>query len=323
MTPAGGLRLLVGVLLGMALGADLLVGDLSVMGACWLLLFPYLFLFLIADGLIGKHRLSDAQVFLLGSAFSLLYLGVYTKEMQSGLALSGIDWVAVMGGPLEWGMRLVLWFHCLSALFARREEPLESNWAVGVVVGLIGALAVFILLFKSYFGYYQAERLLGALWPMTDVFLLGLAWLLWSRLRLSIARAARSSTYRYQNPLWVWVVAASGLWLLGSGLLARLAEGFELPPPLFYSVQAAWSLGLGVFGYTSWRDRAAFDDAPKRRSSALLAAAGLRILGTLVLLKLFGAASENPRAGFWGSLLVDLPSKLLFYYAFLTSRLEV
>lgn len=314
MTARAGLRLAGGVVLGLLLGSDLLVGGFGALGGVRLYLFPYLFLFLLADSLIERHRFNDAQVYLLGAGFSFLYLGVYTKEMQTGFALSGIDWVAALGGPLEWGMRLVLWFHCLAVVFPREEKPLSSHWASWTLVGLIGAAAAFACLFKSYFGYYQAERVLGALWPLTDLLFAGLAWVLWKRLTLKEAR---------KNPLWVWGVAGLGIWLSGSSLLARMSEGFELIPPLFYMVQLGWTAGLALFGFTSWRDRAAFDDTPLPRSKAVLAAAALRVLGVLVLLKLFGPAEENPRAGFWAGALCDLPSKLLFYYAFLTSRLEV
>lgn len=314
MTIRAGIRLAVGVLLGLLLGSDLILGGFGALGHVWLFLFPYLFLFLLADSLIERRRFNDVQVYLLGAVFSLIYLGVYTKEMQTSFSILGIDWVATLGGPLEWGMRLVVWFHCLAVLFPRGEAPRRPHWAAWGAAGLIGSCAVLVCLFKSYFGHYQAERLLGAFWPLTDIFFMGLAWLLWSRLKLRSAR---------QTPFWIWLVAGAGIWLSGSGLLARMAEGFELPHPLFYMIQLTWTGGLAVFGFTSWRDRAAFDDEPLPRSRPVLAAALLRILGVLVMIKLFGPAEENPRAGFWSGVFCDLPSKLLFYYAFLTSRLEV
>ena len=57
-------------------------------------------------------------------------------------------------------------------------------------------------------------------------------------------------------------------------------------------------------------------------ATAVLAAAAVRVLGSLLLLKFFGAV-DDPRMAFWSGLVCDWPSKLLFYYAFLTSRPEV
>ena len=283
------------------------------------LVFPCLWLYLALEGRIALQALSDGQVFVLGSAFSFLYEGLFTKRMQDGLSVSGLDWAAVLGGPLEWGMAAVLWFHCLQALLPRpgREEPpaAPSFWRTALLV-VIPAGAGLVYLWKSAFGHYRVEHFLGPLWPLDDLVLLGAAAWLWRSFRKSLSAKAD------RKPAWVWAAAGLGVWLLGSGLLAQVCDGFSAPKMLFYTVQTFWLAGLGTFLWVTWRDQVLLGDEPVRRSRPVLAAAGLRIAGSLLLLALFGAI-DDPRMSFWSGLLCDWPSKMLFYYAFLTSRLEV
>lgn len=55
----------------------------------------------------------------------------------------------------------------------------------------------------------------------------------------------------------------------------------------------------------------------------MLGAAVWRLTGALMVLLLWGTGEADPRSSFAFSLLVELPTRLVFAYAFLTSRVEV
>jgi hypothetical protein len=279
------------------------------------LVFPYLWLYLLIEGRVRRQALSDGQVFLLGGVFSFIYDGLLTKRMQDSFTISGLDWVAVLGGPLEWGMTVVVWLHCLQAFFPREEEPLSLPGQRAVLAG-VPVLVAAVYLWKSAFGHFRVEHFLGPMWLIDDLALAGAAVWLWRRYRRSQDEPS------YHNPAWVWVLVGLGLWFLGSGILAGVCLGLGAPKVLTYTVEASWLAALGIFLWVTWRDRKTYSDDPVRRSRPVLASAGCRVLGTLLLLKLFGA-TDDPRMAFWSGLLCDWPSKMLFYYAFLTSRLEV
>ncbi|MBI5239565.1 MAG: hypothetical protein HY926_03770 [Elusimicrobia bacterium] len=279
------------------------------------LVFPYLWLYLFIEGRVRRQALNDGQVFLLGAAFSFVYEGLLTKRMQDSFAVSGLDWVAVLGGPLEWGMTVVVWLHCLQALLPRDEEPASCPGG-GLLVAGIPALVGVVYLWKSVFGHFRVEHFLGPMWLIDDLALAAGAYWLWRRYRRSLEEPA------YHNPVWVWVFVGLGLWFLGSGLLAEACLAVESPKVLAYTLETFWLAGLGIFLWVTWRDRRLVSDDPVRRSRPAVASAAFRVLGTLVLLKFFGA-TDDPRMAFWSGLLCDWPSKLLFYYAFLTSRVEV
>jgi len=308
-------RLAAALILGPLLSGLVLARGAGVLAQWRALVFPYLWLYLFIEGRVRRHALSDGQVFLLGGAFSFLYDGLLTKRMQDSFSVSGLDWVAVLGGPLEWGMTAVLWMHCLQAWLPRDEEPAALPGQGLVLVG-VPALAAVVYLWKSVFGHFRVEHFLGPMWLIDDVALAGAALWLWRRYRRSLQEPS------YHNPAWVWGLAGLGLWFLGSGLLAEACLGLTAPKVLAYTVGTGWLAVLGIFLWVTWRDRQAYSDEPVRRSRPALAAMGCRVIGTLVLLKLFGA-TDDPRMAFWSGLLCDWPSKVLFYYAFLTSRLEV
>ena len=175
----------------------------------------------------------------------------------------------------------------------------------------IGAVTGMVFLWKSSFGHYRAEHFLGPMWLIDDIALAAAAWGLWRVHRRGGA-----------HPRWIWGVAGAGLLLLGSGILAQLCGGFGLSKALFYFVQVLWLGGLGLFLWAAWRGRFGAGGEPVSRSRLVLAAAAVRVGGSLLLLALFGSL-DDPRMAYWSGLLCDWPSKLLFYYAFLTSRLEV
>ncbi|MCX5797330.1 MAG: hypothetical protein NTY77_17700 [Elusimicrobia bacterium] len=309
------LRLAAALILGPLLSGLVLSRGVGVLAEWRTLVFPYLWLYLFIEGRVTRRALSDGQVFLLGGAFSFVYDGLLTKRMQDSFAISGLDWVAVLGGPLEWGMTVVVWLHCLQALVPRDEEPAGLPGQKALVVG-IPALVAVVYLWKSAFGHFRVEHSLGPMWLIDDLLLAGAAVWLWRRYRRSLDEPS------YHHPAWVWVLAGLGLWFVGSGLLAEACLGLSAPKVLSYTVETFWLAALGIFSWVTWRDRHIYSDEPMRRSRPVLAAAAFRVFGTLLLLKIFGA-SDDPRMAFWSGLLCDWPSKVLFYYAFLTSRLEV
>lgn len=324
MTKRELLRLGLGLFLGLALSAELLTGGLGAMSHWWRMAFPYALVLLMAEALTASWALNDSQLFLLGSGFSFLYEGVYAKSMHDGYSYFGLEWASVLGGPLEWGLLLVLWFHTLDALAPRPEETKRKpHWGTLFAASCIAGAAVLVYALKAAFGYYQADRLLGAFWWLLDLAFVGAAWFFWKRLRLSVERARASEGYRHRPGTWVWVLAVLGLWLLGTGLLAQITSGFDLGQPLFYSGQLIWVGALAAAAWGSWKYRLVMDEEPVRRSRLVLAAAGIRIVGSLLILWLMGPAHEDARAAFLAEFFCDLPSKALFYYAFLTRRLVV
>lgn len=309
------LRLAAALALGPLLSGLVLSRGVAVLAEWRALVFPYLWLYLFLDGQVRRRALSDGQVFLLGGAFSFFYDGLLTKRMQDSFTVSGLDWVAVLGGPLEWGMTVVVWMHCLQALLPREEEP-ASLPGQGVVLAGVPVLVGLVYIWKSAFGHFRVEHFLGPMWLIDDILLAGGAVWLWRRYRRSLDEDS------YHNPVWVWVFVGLGLWFLGSGLLAEVCLGLSAPKVLSYTVETFWLAALGIGLWVTWRDRHLYSDEPVRRSRPVLAAAACRLVGTLVFLKAFGS-TDDPRAAFWSGLLCDWPSKALFYYAFLTSRLEV
>ncbi len=309
------LRLAAALILGPLLSGLVLSRGAGVLAEWRTLVFPYLWLYLFIESRVRRRALNDGQVFLLGAAFSFVYEGLMTKRMQDSFTVSGLDWVAVLGGPLEWGMAVVVWMHCLQALLPRDEEPVAFPGG-GVLLAGIPVFVAAVYLWKSAFGHFRVEHFLGPMWLIDDLLLAGGAYWLWRRYRRSLEEPA------YHNPVWVWVFVGLGLWFLGSGLLAEACLGIDSPKVLAWTLETFWLAGLGIFLWTTWRDRRLVSDDPVRRSRPVLAAAAVRVLGSLLLLKFFGAV-DDPRMAFWSGLVCDWPSKLLFYYAFLTSRPEV
>jgi hypothetical protein len=309
------LRLAAAVALGPLLSGLVLSRGLGVLAEWRTLVFPFLWLHLFIESRVRRRALNDGQVFLLGAAFSFVYDGLLTKRMQDGFSVSGLNWVAVLGGPLEWGLTVVVWQHCLQALLRRDEEPTVSLGG-RVLLAVIPVLVAAVYLWKSVFGHFRVEHFLGPMWLIDDLLLAGGACWMWRLYRRSLDGPS------YHNPAWVWVFVGLGLWFRGSGLLAEVCLGWSAPAVLVYTTETFWLAALGIFLWVTWRDRRLVSDDPVRRSRPVLAAAAFRIAGALLLLKLFGAV-DDPRMAFWSGLVCDWPSKMLFYYAFLTSRVEV
>ncbi len=306
------LRPALALALGPFLSGEALARGYGIWSDPWTLLFPYLFLFILLDR-AARRRADDVQVFLLGSAFGFLYSGLYTKAMHDGAALTGLDWVAVAAGPLDWGMLSVLWLHVVEAARPRREAT--TSWFGTALLGAVafGAGAVYIL--KTAWDHYRIQRVLGLEWVVADLILAGLAYLLWRRSR----RPGRPAG----APAWVWWLAGGGLWMSGASALGQFGVRFGLPQPAYATMQAAWVLGVALAGWLAWRGRAQVAEVPEKRQRLVLAAAALRLAGAAAFLYLAGPSELSSRAGFWPALTFEVPSRLLFYYAFFTSRLEV
>jgi hypothetical protein len=272
-------RLAVGLALGLLLDPGIFAAS------WWRWAFPWLLLYLLADRAAARGE-SDARVFLLGAAFSFLYNGAYTKEMHDGFSFGGLSLPGLLSSPLEWGMVAVLWLHLTDAVFPRREPAPFWTLPLAAVTALIGA-GVYAMRFA--FDHFEGDKLLGAFWPLYDLLFAG----------------AAGAVYK-AGPGAAWPLIGAGLWILAARLIAVL----PVPSPLQWTLQLAWSGLLGAAGWTTWRDRSAFDDEPRRRDRLILASAALHAASC------FFSASPV-------SLLFDLIGKLLFSYAFLTRRLAV
>lgn len=268
---------------GLALGLLLDPGIFS--ASWWRWAFPWLLLYLAADRAAARGE-SDSRIFLLGAAFSFLYNGAYTKDMHDGFAVSGLSWAGILASPLEWGMVAVLWLHVVDAVLPRRKR--QPAWSAPLLVA-VAAMGLGVYALRFAFDHFEGEKLLGALWPLYDLLFAGAAVFL----------------YKAATVL-AWPVIGAGLWILAARLIAVLPA----PAPLQWSLQLAWSALLATAGWTTWRDRAAYDDEPRRRDRLVLLSAGLHSASCI-----FADSAV--------SLPLDLAGKLVFAYAFLTRRLAV
>jgi len=307
------------MLLGPFLSAAVLTRGFAALADWRILVFPFLWLYLFIEERIVSQGLDSGQVFLLGGAFSFVYEGLLTKRMQDGLSFSGLDAASILSSPLEWGMFVVVWFHCLQAVLPREQDAAGARARLPgqkAAAAAIAAVVGLVYLWKTVGGHFRAEHALGPLWLIDDLALAAAAAWLWRRYRRSQDEPGQRKAW------WIWAWAGAGLWLLGAGLLAQLCRGLLAPAVLTGTVEVFWFAVLGLCLWGNWRDRQSGGDEPVRRSRLVLAAAALRVGGTLILLTLFGS-SADPRLAFWAGLLCDWPAKMLFYYAFLATRLEV
>lgn len=306
-------RLAAALVLALFLSGELLCGGWGVLGGVGTILFPYLWFYLVIESLSEKGRIKDGQLFLLAGSFSFLYEGIFTKRMQSGLSVTGLDWAAILSGPFEWGMIAVVWFHCLEALVPRRKDVERSFWRRAAIV-LIFVGAVLVYLWKTTYGHYRIQNMLGPLWLLDDILLAGAAWGMWRLFRKSSAESFE------QRPLWIWGLAGVGLWISGAGLLAQIYSGY--PSSLLASaLQGLWLGGVAWLLRSCWQRRGLSAETV-RRSRPIFVAAGFRVVGILLLLLIFGT-DWDMRKVFWSGVLCRLPALVFFYSAFLTSRLEV
>lgn len=304
----------IALLLGGALATRGWAGLLSP----WDWAVPYLAGFLALEVLLRRSDKNAARVFGLGAAFALLYEGVYGKSVIDGLGFFGVELGAVAAACFDWGMLAVIATHLLSRRFPRERDAqapgLLASLPAGGLLAVLGGLMVVVYLVKTWFGHYIAERGVGPTWLLTDVvFFIGAVALA----RQVLAREDAAP------PLWTYVLCAFAVCAPAMQALFAWSFVFAWPAPLTFMLSAAW-LFVCVLGFRNlWVARADVDETPLPGSPFILYAAAWRLVGSAVILMVFQPAFFDERAANSYALLVDLPSRALFAYAFLTSRLDV
>jgi hypothetical protein len=281
---------------------------------------PWLWLFLALEAARVRRRIGDGEVFLAGAAAAMLHAGIYAKDLQHGFHPLGIDWLGAALGLFQGGMTAVLCAHIAARLIPRRVEHPESAGLL-LPVFLVFALGAGVVVYgvRTVFGFYLAERLIVETWLLGDLLFAGLGLWLWRR---ALERAALDEEPGREP--WIWVLAAFVVWLPGARLLARLCAAAGLPDAILYLFAIAWTVAAAWTARLLWRERVHAELAePAGLSRAAAAAALWRAAGALVLLAAWGPGKADDRAGAAFAALVELPSCLLFAWAFLTAKLKV
>lgn len=314
--------MLVRVLLASAL-ALLVSGDPARLGwdavGAWHFLFPYVWLFLLLEAFRARRRVEDGEVFLAGAAMAMLYGGVYAKDLQHGFHPFGVDWLGSVNAVFDGGMTAVLALHVGGKLKPRGEEkPAEAGMLpIVFLVFVLGAAAV-VYGINTSFNFYRADRMLGPTWLLADILFLAAAYSLGKR-----AWARSEEDAEQGREPWIWGLAAFSVWLPGARLIAQLCAAIELPGVLLYFFVGAWTAAAAVLGWRLWRERGHADLTPVADSRPARAAAIWRAGGALLLVLILGAELNDARAAGIFSAAIDWPTRALFAWAFLTSRLKV
>ncbi len=305
--------------------ALLISGDVARLGwdaiGPWHFVFPYLWLFILLEAGRARRRIEDGTVFLAGAAMAMLYGGIYAKDLQHGFHPFGIDWLGTVGAAFDGGMVALLALHVADRLVPRgEEEPAEMGLLTMVfLIFCLGAAAA-VYGAKTSFNFYRADRMLGPSWLLADLLFAGAAW----TLARDAWRCSESEDEAERGrERWVWCLAAFAVWLPGARLVARACAAVELPGVLLYFFVGAWTLGAGGLFWRLWRERGHADLFPVPGSRPATAAALWRAAGALLLVAALGADLNEARAAGIFSAAIDWPSRALFAWAFLTSRLRV
>lgn len=275
---------------------------------------PYLAFFLALE-LALRRGAGAARVFGLGAAFALLHEGVYAKTALDGVGLFGVDLPKTAMACFDWGMLAVMASHLAASRFPRgaeSERGLQPALAKAALSAL-GAAMLGVYAVKSYFGHYIGELQIGPAWLLTDVLFAAAAW------ALAAAALRRAPD---EPPPWMHALAAFVTWAPGMRLLFAWAQEFSWPGPLAFMLGAAWTAGTGWGFWQLWRWRGAVDETPLALSPVLLYAAIWRVAGGTALLLAYSPAVFDARAAAAYMLLVELPTRAAFAYAFLGSRLR-
>ncbi|MDX6768915.1 MAG: hypothetical protein SF051_05240 [Elusimicrobiota bacterium] len=306
-----------------SVAALLLGGALVTRGPAGLLRFwdwaiPYLVLFLGLEQVLRRRQAGPAMVFGLGAAFGLLFEGVYRKTVLDAMGFLGIDTAALAAALFDWGMLAVLATHLYSTRFPRRSPDetagQESSLPAAAALSVLGAVMVLVYLVKTWFGHYIAERALGPTWLVTDILFAGGAVLL----------ARRALDADPDEPSG-WAYAGGGLvvWMPGVQTLFTWGESFAWPGAVTFLMGLSWTAAVGVGFRNLWAGRFAVYESRVRVSKIALYAAAWRVVGSLALLAAYAPAPFDENAAAAYAVLVDIPSRAAFCYAFLASRLEV
>jgi hypothetical protein len=309
--------------LGAAALALLISGDVARLGwdavGLWHFVFPYLWLFVLLEAARARRRVEDGEVFLAGAAMAMLYGGVYAKDLQYGAHPFGVDWLGTLCALFDGGMTAVLALHAADHIRPRGEaEPEEAGMLpIAFLVFSLGAAAA-VYGVKTALNFYRADRMLGPTWLVADILFAAAAWALARR----AWRRAEGDAEREREP-WMWGLAAFAVWLPGARIIARACMAVELPGVLLYFFVGAWTAAAGWLFWSLWRERGHHDPAPVSASRPALLAAAWRAAGALLLVLALGEDLNDSRAAGIFSAAIDWPSRALFAWAFLTSRLKV
>lgn len=303
--------------------ALLISGDVARLGwgavGLWHLTFPYIWLFLMLEAARAWRRVGDGEVFLAGAAMAMLYGGVYAKDLQYGLHPFGVDWLGVLGSAFDGGMTSVLALHVAARIRPRPDaEPVEAGVLARVFLVFVFGAAAAVYGVKTSLDFYRADRMLGPTWLAADILFAGAAWFLARR----AWRRSEEDAQAGREP-GLWALAAFAVWLPGARIIARACLAVGLPDVLAYFFVGAWSAGAGWLFWRLWRERAYADPAAVRGSRPASAAAVWRAAGALLLVAWLGSDLNDVSAAGIFSAAIDWPSRSLFAWAFLTSRLEV
>jgi hypothetical protein len=306
----------------LAAAAALLLGaELAAFGPGALLdvgrfLFPCLWLFLAFEAARRRRRLLDDEAFLFGAAVGLLHGGIFTKTLQNGVSLLGVDWLNAGLWAFDWGLTTVLALHVADALAPRPEDPADGGTVELAALFFLPAYAVVGYLMDGWTGRLRLERMLGPAWLLADLLFAAVAGLL---IRRAFARAEADDAP--PRDALIWILAAPAGWLPGAQLAGRL--GGEWPSPMSVLLLAGWTAGYVVWFNDLRRARGRFDDVPRRSAKPLLAAAAWKVAGAALLLLILGPAVLDARAAAASAFLLDLPVRLVFLQFFLRSRAAV
>ncbi|MEK7390349.1 MAG: hypothetical protein AAB036_11715 [Elusimicrobiota bacterium] len=306
---------------GAAVFALLIGGDVARLGwgaiGLWHLYFPFFWLFILLEAIRSERDVGDEEVFLTGAAMAMFYGGIYAKDLQHGFFPFGIDWLGSIEACFDGGMTAVVSLHALRVLRPESKVPALTDRRplfLALALGAIGAACVYAV--KTVFNFYNAERLLSPSWLLGDV-LFGAA--TWALLRMALTRSrAKESSFRDRR---FSLLAAFAVWLPGARVGARLCVGLDLPDAVMYFVVVVWTAVIVRLFWDSVGMR--LEEETATRSRPALAAALWRAGAAVCLLMLWGSAREDARMAGAFSAFVDLPSRALFSWAFLTARLKI
>lgn len=303
--------------------ALLISGDVARLGwdavGLWHFVFPYLWLFVLLESSRARRRIGDGEVFLAGASMAMLYGGVYAKDLQYGFHPLGIDWFGALSAAFDGGMTMVLALHCADRLRPRGEgEPVEMSMLTIIFLIFSFGAAAAVYGVKTAFNFYRAERMLGSSWLVADILFVGAAWVLARRAWRRSEEGVESGRER-----WVWGLAAFAVWLPGARIISRACMVVEIPGVLLYFSVGAWTIGAAMIFWRLWIKRGHGDLSPVLGSQPASAAVLWRAAGALILVLALGADLNAARAAGIFSAAIDWPSRALFAWAFLTSRLKV
>jgi hypothetical protein len=282
----------------------------------WDYAIPYGALFLCVELILRRKAAGAARVFFLGAAFACVYEGVYTKSVMDGLGFLGTDTAALAAALFDWGMLAVMAAHLLSARWPR-PETVRSRWAAAPAAAALAALTlvmIVVYLLKTAFGHYVVERAIAPTWLVSDLLFLAGAYQLFRR---ALDRDED------EFPGWVYALCGFATWAPGNEVLIEWGQRFAWPGVLTFMLCASWASAAAWGFYRLWRWRGVVSEAPVRVHPFVVYAAVWRVVGSIVLLSVYRPGLFDSRVASAYAVLVDLPTRLAFSYALLSSRLDV